>query len=1067
MHNIRRIVPISLVLLCALIFSLSTSFASASRDSKTHAVVDTSYLSTMKWRLIGPFRGGRAVAVAGDPTNQMVFYFGAVDGGVWKTNDAGAHWKNISDKFFKNSSIGAIEVAPSDPNVIYVGTGESDLRGDVTYGEGMYKSDDAGKTWKSIGLAETRHIARIQIDPKNPDIVYVVAFGRAFGPNNERGVYKSEDGGKTWKKVLFVNDSTGAIDLAMDPGNSRILYTAMWQAERMPWGFTSGGAGSGIYKSTDSGETWKNISENKGLPSGILGRIGIAISPVKPDRVWATIEAKDGGVYRSDDGGETWQYLNHDRDIRTRPWYFSRIAADTKNENTVYLLNVGFYKSIDGGEKFKPIRLPHGDNHDLWIDPNDSQRMIEANDGGATISLDGGKSWSTLDNQPTAQFYHVETDNQFPYRIYGAQQDNSTVSIPSRSDRGVITQEDWYPVGGGESGYIAVPPNDPSIVYAGSYGGLITRYDRKTKQVKNVSPWPDNPLGRGADDVKYRFQWTFPIVISPRDPNTIYAGANVVFKSTDRGDSWSIISPDLTRADSTKMVSSGGPITKDNTSVEYYGTIFAFAESPVKAGVLWAGSDDGLVHVSTDDGKTWKDVTPKELPQPALISIIEPSHFDAGTAYAAATRYKVDDEHPYIYVTTDYGRTWRKITDGIPEDDFTRVVREDPVQKNLLYAGTETHVYVSFNGGEAWQLLSSDLPIVATHDLAVHGNDLIAATHGRSFWILDDLSYLRQLTEKLPDESGVLFAPQNTIRFHAGMPAFKAPGYGENPPNGPMIDFYLKDSPDSLSLSILDSSGSVVKTFKGEIEKSKSEKGKVKTVSSSKNEDTIAVKKGANRFVWNMRYPDPHKIKGAVVWGSTSGPLAPPGKYYVELKVYGKTYKQPFEIEKDPRVPVSQENFERQFKLSSQIRNKMSEITDAVDRIEAIDGQLEKEMDQVKGQSYTSAVDSAARKITEKLETIKGHLYQFRSKAAEDPLNYPFELYEKLGSLQSAVSEADGAPTKQDEEVYNELASKSDEQISQLNEMIKTDVASFNKMIRDLNVPAVIVKPAGDSKEER
>lgn len=1048
------------VLLSSIIFGFAVPKPAAAKESKTAAVVDTSYLSTMKWRLVGPFRGGRAVAVAGDPSNPLVFYFGAVDGGVWRTTDAGADWNNISDKYFKNSSIGAIAVAPSDPNVIYAGTGESDLRGDVTYGEGMYKSEDAGKTWNFTGLAETRHIARIQVDPNNPDVVYVAAFGRAFGPNKERGVYKSVDGGKTWKNVLFVNDSTGAIDLAMDPSNPRILYAAMWHAQRTAWGFNSGGKGDGLYKSTDSGETWKNISDNKGLPKGVLGRIGIAISPANPDRIWASIEAEDGGIYRSDNAGETWEYINHDRNLRTRPWYFSRIVADPKNENTVYDLNVEYFKSIDGGVKFERMDVPHGDNHDMWIDPTNPDRMIAANDGGATVSMDGGKSWSTLDNQPTAQFYHVVTDSRFPYRILGAQQDNSTVSILSRSDRGAITQNDYYSVGGGESGYIAVSPDDPTTVYAGSYGGLITRFNTENHQTQTVSPWPDNPLGRAAKDTKYRFQWTFPIVIPQNEPNAIYAAANVLFKSTDRGDSWSIISPDLTRADSATMVSSGGPITKDNTSVEYYGTIFAFAESPVETGVLWAGSDDGLVHVSTDGGKTWKDVTPKELPQQALISIIEPSHFDAGTAYLAATRYKFDDDHPYIYMTTDYGKSWKRITNGIPENDFTRVVREDPADRNILYAGTETHVYVSFNDGQDWQLLSNDLPIVAIHDLEVHGDELIAATHGRSFWVLDDLSYLRQLGEGRSYESKILFATQPAIRFDGGMPAFKAPGYGENPPNGPMINFYLNDMPDSLTLSILDSAGSLVKSFKGETNKAKPEEGKEAMGPFRRGEqNSVKVEKGANRFVWNMRYPDPHKIKGAIVWGSTSGALAPPGKYYAELKFDGKTYKEPFEIVKDPRVSATQENFQKQFQLSSQITGKMSEITDAVNKIHEIDGQLEGQMGRVKGTSFAASVDSAAKKISARLKSIEGRLYQYRSHALEDPLNFPLETYEKLGSLLGGVERADAAPTVQDGEVYAELASKADSEISKLNGVVETDVANFNKMIETLNVPAVIVKP--------
>jgi photosystem II stability/assembly factor-like uncharacterized protein len=1012
--------------------------------------VDPAFYKALQWRSIGPHRGGRVVAVAGHPTDPLTFYFGGTGGGVWRTTDGGLTWENISDGFFKTGSVGAIAVSEADPNVIYVGMGESCWRGNISPGDGVYKSTDGGKTWKHMGLAETQFIARIRIHPKNPDLVYVAAMGHAFGPNPERGVYRSRDGGKTWEKVLYKSDKAGAVDLAMDPNNPRILYAALYEARRYPWGFVSGGPDSGIYKTTDGGDTWTDITNNPGLPKGLKGRIGITVSPARPDRVWAIIEAEgDGkGLYRSDDGGATWQKVNGDPELVQRPWYYMHVVADPQDPETVYVLNVQFWKSTDGGRTFTRIPTPHGDNHDLWIDPRNPKRMIEGNDGGATVTFDGGASWSSLLTQPTAQFYHVTVDRRFPYRVYGAQQDNTTLSVPSRSDYGAITQAEWYPVGGCESGYIAVRPDDPDIVFAGCYGGQLTRYDHRTRQTQDISVWPDNPMGWGAKDLKYRFQWTFPILISPHDPNVLYVAGNHVFRSTDEGRSWEVISPDLTRNDKSKMEPSGGPITKDNTSVEYYGTVFALAESYVQKGVLWAGSDDGLVHVSRDGGKTWENVTPKDLPEWSRISIIEPSHFDAGTAYLAANRYQLDDFRPYLYKTTDFGKTWKRITRGIPPNAYTRVIREDPVRRGLLYAGTEFGVFVSFDDGETWQSLQLNLPVVPIHDMVVQDDDLVVATHGRSFWILDDLTVLRQITPDALRTAVYLFQPAPTVRFRGGF-ARNVPNAGQNPPNGVVVYYYLREKPKGeIRLEFLDASGRVIRTFSSQAPAEGEEE----------REPRLPAEAGLNRFVWNLRYPGPQRVRGLVLWGGwPEGPLALPGTYRVRLTVDGQAYEQSFEVLRDPRVSTPPEALARQFELLLQIRDKVSEVHRAILTIREVRQQVESAVRRAAGQSYAETLRKTAQSLLDKLTAIEEGLVQTRSKAPQDPLNYPIHLNNKLTLLMRVVDSADAAPTRQAYEVFEELRRRADIELTRLREVLEKDVGAFNQMVRDLNVPAVVV----------
>jgi len=1065
-------------------------------DEEAAAVIDSAMLHSLQWRLIGPFRGGRVVAVAGDPVHTQVFYFGSTGGGIWKTTDGGIIWGNVSDGFFKRASVGAIAVSTSDPNVIYAGMGETTIRGNVSHGDGVYKSTDGGKTWTHLGLADTRNIAKVRIHPQNPDLVYVAALGHAHGPNPERGVYRSRDGGKTWEQILFRSDKAGAIDLAMDPNNPRILYAAIWEAQRKPYTLISGGEDCGIFKSTDGGDSWTEITRKPGLPAGVLGKIGLAVSPAKEDRVWAIIDAEDGALFRSNDGGENWERLSEDRNLWARPWYYQHIYADPKDPETIWALNVQCWKSVDGGRTFFEVQVPHGDNHDLWIDPHDPQRMIEGNDGGACVSFNGGASWSSIYNQPTAEMYHVTTDNQVPYRVYGAQQDNSTITVPSRSALAGITQSDIYDVGGGESGYIAVRPDDTNIVYAGNYLGYLTRYDHRSRQERNIAVWPELASGWGAKDQKYRFQWTFPILLSPHDPNVLYVTGNHVFRSTDEGNSWQIISPDLTRNDVTKMEASGGPPTRDNTGAECYCTIFAFAESPLKRGLFWAGSDDGLLHISQDGGETWRNITPPDLPEWALVSIIEPSPHDPATAYVAANRYKLDDFHPYLYKTNDYGATWTKITTGIAENDFTRAIREDPVRRGLLYAGTETGVHVSFDDGEHWQSLRLNLPAVPIHDLVIKDTDLVAATHGRSFWILDDITPLRYISEQVQDAPVYLFKPRPAVRFITswGYSRASAPGIfyrntgdimitarrelkpggetvdrnlnaGENPPDGVLVYYFLKQKPEGeVKLTFLDAQGEQIKSFTSEQAQSQSPKAEDAPPEApdeeedrEKKDPRVHKEAGMNRFLWNTRYPDPKKVDGYVASEAVmAGPVTAPGTYHVQLAVADQTLTEAFEVQKDPRVPATQEDLDSQFKLLLKVRDKLSETHDAINTLRNIRQQVEDWEKRTRERKDHEAVSSAARSLKEKLSPIEDELTQSRAKTRQDTMNFPAKLNGKLAWLAGVVASAQAAPTRQQYELYADLAGRIDVQIQRLQEIIDTDVAAFNGLMRESEMPAVI-----------
>lgn len=1044
-------VVLSLIVLC---LSLVPAFSQTKNDP----------LKLLQYRQIGPFRGGRVSAVAGVASQPNVYYLGATGGGVWKTTDGGKNWFPVSDDYFKTGSVGAIDVSQSDPNIVYVGMGEETLRGNVSHGDGVYKSLDGGKSWKHIGLGDTRQIGRIRINPKNPDIAYVAAIGHLWAANDERGVFRTTDGGKTWKKILFRDKDTGANDIILDPSDPNVVYATFWQMRRTPWSFDSGGAGSSIYKSTDGGDNWTEITKNKGLPSGVLGKIGITVSPVETNRVWAIIEAKDGGLYRSDDGGENWTRTSDNPNIRQRPWYYTRVYADPQNADAVYVLNVNFHKSIDGGRTFSNIDVPHGDNHDLWIAPNDATRMIEGNDGGANVSTDGGKSWTDQD-QPTAQFYRVALDNDFPYNIYGAQQDNSTVKIASRTGDFGITDKNWYDVGGGESGWIAPHPENSDIIFAGSYDGLLTRYDHRTSQMRDVNVYPDNPMGSGADGAKYRFQWNFPLLFSPHKTNgkyALYAAANILFRSFDEGQSWEAISPDLTRNDKSKQVSQGGPISKDNTSVEYFDTIFTVAESPVTQGVIWSGSDDGLVQVTRDNGKNWENVTPKGMPEWIQINSIEASPFDAGTAYFAATAYKLDNYQPYIYKTNDYGKTWKKIVAGIAVDAFTRVVREDPNQRGFLYAGTETGMYYSTNDGENWQSLRLNLPIVPITDLAIHKRekDLVVATQGRSFYVLDNLPLLYKLADAQKSDA-FLFQSEDAYRT-PGFGGFQVPAnatFGANPPNGAVVHYYLKEKPkQEVSIEFLDASGNSVRKFTGKVAKDGEQNQPQGGGRRGGGDAPVPMDAGLNRFVWNYRLPDATTLPGLILWGgSITGPRIVPGNYQVRLTVDGKTIStEKFAVKADPRLSTTQEDFQKQFDFLSKTRAKLSQTHEAILEIRDLRKQLEDLSARLKP-DQKDLKDKAAE-IMKNLTAVEEELMQTKIKSGQDALNFPIKLNNKLAALSSSVDSADYAPTNQAYIVYDDLAGKVDAQLAILARIKAEEITSFNKAFAEKNLPVIVTK---------
>ena len=1004
---------------------------------------DSMYFSKVKYRSIGPFRGGRSGAVAGDYTQKNTFYFGATGGGVWKTIDAGSNWKNISDKFF-GGSIGAVTVAPSDPTILYVGEGEGTLRGNVSEGFGIWRSDDGGRNWRNLGLKDTRHILRIIVHPKNPDIVWVAAIGHLFGPNEERGIFKTIDGGKTWKKVLYVNDQAGASDLVIEPGNPLVLYAGTWRILRTPYSMESGGQGSGLWKSIDGGNTWKNITANKGLPKGLWGIVGVAVSPSNTDKIYALIENPSGGLFVSNDAGESWTLVSSDNNIRQRAWYYTKLFVDPKNENNVFVLNVNFLKSTDGGKTFRNIRTPHGDHHDLWIDPENSNRMIIADDGGAQVSFNGGEDWSTYMNQPTAQVYRVSTDNHFPYRILGAQQDNSTFRILSRSAGGQITTDDWMPTAGAESGYVVADPLNPDIVYGGNYSGYLSRLDHKTGENRAVSVWPDDPLGGGIDVAKYRFQWNFPIFFSPHNPKKLYAGGNHLFVTENEGASWTALGGDLTTNDKLRQASSGGPITKDNTGVEVYSTIFTAAESALEKDLLWTGSDDGLIHVSKDGGKNWNNVTPPAAGKWMMWNCVETDPFKKGKAYFVGTKYKSDDFAPYIFKTEDYGKSWTKITNGISSMHFTRCLRADRKRPGLLYAGTEYGMYISYDDGASWSTFQLNLPMVPITDLTIKDNDLIVATQGRSIYVLDDLSLVQQKNNSLPTKNLATFAVNDAYLFD-GFQNLNAKNAGMNPPNGSVINYYLKSVNDSsvVSIDILDRNKKLINTFSTRAkEKSKQ----------------LEIASGMNQFVWDMKYDSAEKVRGLILWhGAVAGPKAAPGQYFYKIKADKDSAEGSFTIKANPIYSLSQKDYDDQFNFLLSVRDKFSEIQRAILNIATLRKQIN-DFVALQGKEIPKPIKQQADSINKQMTVVEEALHQTKAKSGQDVLNYPIRLDDKISGLYDFASSGNAAPARQVIEAFSFLSAQADVQLNKLKQIMETDVANFNKMIRENALPVIGVK---------
>jgi photosystem II stability/assembly factor-like uncharacterized protein len=1024
----------------------------------------------MKYRLIGPFRGGRSLTAAGIPGDPTTYYFGATGGGVWKSTDGAQTWSPIFDKE-GSGDIGSIAVANSDHNTIYVGTGEACIRGNISHGDGVYKSQDGGKSWKNVGLKDSRAIGKVIVNPTNPDIVFVAALGHPYGPNSERGIFRTTDGGKTWEKVLYKDENTGGIDVAFDPHNPNVLFAALWQARRTSWNMSDGGPGSGLYRSGDGGSTWKRLEEH-GLPKGPYGRIGIAVG-ANSDRVYALIEARnpDGGLYRSDDGGESWDFVNPSHSLWQRPWYYMHIIADPRDENVVYIMDVEAFKSTDGGHLFNKVKVPHGDNHGLWIDPRDTRRMIASNDGGVTITLDGGKSWTREDNQPTAQFYHVTTDNAVPYRVYGAQQDSGTVAIASRSDDGAIDRSDWYDVGGGEAGYIAPYPLDPNIVYAADYQGNITRYDKHIGQVKAITEQPELSDAHGAAYLEHRFQWTAPVLISAHDPNTLYHAGERLFKTTDAGVHWTAISPDLTRNDKSKQQPSGGDITLDDTGTEYYDTIFALADSPLAKGLIWVGTDDGLIQITRDEGKNWANVTPKDMPEWSRVSQIEASPRNAGTAYVAVDRHQNDDLRPYIYKTSDYGQTWAKITNGIPEGSFVRAVREDPKKPGLLYAGTENGVYVSFNDGADWRSLKLNLPSTPIHDLVVKNDDLVVATHGRAFWILDDISPLRQFRDDIGAKDMHLYAPGVAYRIQAGQVSERhaSKRTGQNPPDGAVIYFYLKDAPKAdaeTKLEILDASGKTIRKYSSMETKRLDEPP---DPDDKKPEKEIKAEAGLNRFVWDLRYEEAHQVPGYYLWEYDSGargPVAVPGQYQVRLTVGGQSQTAPFEVKLDPRVKVSAADLAQQFDMLMQLHEQINNVYDAVNQIQDVRSQVAGLKRRLPENASTKPIAASAEELEKKLVAVRDQFINLTISANEDSLAYPPQIDARLAYLAMDVSTADSAPTEAEQLQFEKLKRQSGELQSRWDDLQRRDLAAFRKLTSENNLSTVVVPPAGQTSEE-
>ncbi|MFW6201755.1 MAG: WD40/YVTN/BNR-like repeat-containing protein [Gemmatimonadota bacterium] len=1034
--------------------------ASSSSSDGAVTVYDEALFDALEWENIGPARGGRSIAAAGSTARPMEYYFGATGGGLWKTTDGGQNWEPVTDGQIESSSVGAVQVCEADPDVVYLGMGEVQLRGNIMQGDGVYRSTDAGETWTHLGLEDTHAVSRVRIHPNDCDLAYVAALGHPFGPNPERGVYRTTDGGETWENILFVSDSAGAVDLSMDPNDPDVLYAGFWHVYRKPWKLHSGGPGSGLWKTTDGGETWTELSDNPGLPERPIGKVGVSVSPANPDRVYAIIEADDGGVFRSDDGGATWEHTNDDRSLRQRAFYYTRIFADPQDEDRVYALNTGFYRSDDAGETFDTrISVPHGDNHDLWIAPDDNRRMINSNDGGANVSFNGGESWTEQDF-PTAQFYNVFTTDHFPYHVCGAQQDNSTACVPTDgwghlSARGP-NHGYYYAVAGGESGYLAFLPDDPDISFGGSYGGFLNMYNHRNGQSRSINVWPVNPMGHSAEDIRERFQWTYPIVLSPAEPDVLYVGSQHVWKSTNRGQSWERISPDLTRADPSTLGPSGGPITRDQTSIEYYATVFTIAPSPHDADLIWAGSDDGLIHVTRDGGESWTDVTPPDLPEFTRVSLIEASPHDPATAYVAAHRHRMDDRAPYVYRTHDYGQTWTKITDGIADGHYAWAIREDIVRPEMLYAGTEHGVYVSWDDGERWQPLNLNLPDVQVSGIVVEDNDLVIGTHGRSFWVLENIGVLRQLSPQVAEADAHLFEPADVYR---------------RIDSGADIYYHMAEPAEEVTLEFLDASGEVIDTASAvredeeDEEEEDEDEGGAPWWGGGGGADP-SVEAGTHRVTWGLRYPGFRTFPDMIMWAAGSqGPLAPPGTYRVRLSVDGdEVATRSFDALLDPRAEgVTLADLEEQFDFAIRIRDRVTDANEAVLLSRGIKQQIDERVEQADGDA---AVSEAGEAFADALTAVEGEIYQIRNESGQDPLNFPIKLNNKIAALLGVVMSADARPTDQSYDAFDHLSGLLQEQLDALDAVIDERMPGFNALLDERGLAPIERRMLETDEEE-
>lgn len=1020
--------------------------------------MDSTVFQGLTYRMVGPFRGGRSSAVAGYPDRPHVFLMGGTGGGVWRTDDAGVSWHNITDGYF-GGSIGAVAIAESNPNVIYVGGGSADPRGNTSHGRGVYKSTDGGKTWFHTGLPEAGQIGKIRVHPKDENLVYVAALGHLFGPNEERGVYRSKDGGQTWEAVWQLSDTTGAISLAMNPQNPNEIYAGMWRAERKPWSMISGGHQGGVYKTTDGGDNWTKLSG--GLPTGMVGKVGVTVSPANPERVWAIIEAEPGGgVYRSDDAGKTWVRINSENKLRQRAWYYTHVVADPQDPHTVYALNTGLYRSVDGGKTYTNIPVPHGDVHDLWINPHHPEIMVVANDGGAQVTLNAGKTWSTYLNQPTAELYGVTVDNDFPYRLYGAQQDNSTISVPSwTSNQTIHPKQHWMSVGGCETGPVALHPDHPEVIYAGCYGGVMDRFDRTTDQVTNVMTYPQLQLGEAAKNLKYRFQWVAPMAVSPHDHKTIYHGSQYVHRSRDMGETWEVISPDLTTQTPEHLDYSGGPINHDITGVEIYNTVFEIVPDPQDEGTLWAGTDDGRVHITRNAGASWTEITPDNMPKYGTVNKIDLSVHAPGRAFMAVQKYRFDDFRPYIYMTNDYGKSWTLLTDGtngIPNDYPVRVVREDPDRSGLLYAGTEYGLFVSFDQGKNWQSLQRNLPIVPVTDLRVHRKDLVLSTQGRSFWILDDISPLHELSDQLAQKEMHLFQPRPAYKVNdqgAGGLAGMAP---EGKPSGATIYYHLKDSAQApLQIDIIDPDARIVRTYSSD-----------STLAEKHKTPLLAKANGSHRINWDLTYEGPTFVDGAIIWGYTGGVKAPPGTYEVRLQLGEESMTQTIEVKEDPRIAaeISAEDYQKQLELGLQLRDAITEVHDYIRQIRSV----KKQIQWLTEQSDNEEINRIGPDLMKELTAYEQQLMQTKNQSGQDPIRFAPRLDNQMVEAYGYVTGTDGyisggregRPPKAAYDRWNDLDEEWTDLREEVEKALEKSAGTFNELIEKYKVLGVKLQKA-------